>query len=203
MGVEEQQQQQQSAPRARCMDFVEFCLTERDQQESSSSSSSKYNNNNDYENVGSDQQRYNTRSTASKQQQHKHALAIRKLFNAQKTLCDTTYATFQELVLLHQIGDIHRFSSFVSLAKMYASPLATSNIGLYAKQRHIIDLTTLRTLVKSRELNWVDTFSPLYPIKTIGDGNCLVIFAPKIRSPNLKLEVIVNLFLFVCVCVCV
>lgn len=90
------------------------------------------------------------------------------------------YNDFMERLLLFQIVAINKFSVRIDLEKVFktinrgadvvASP--TSVIGI--KKRLIVDTRILRSLEKQSELNWLPAANALYPIMTIGDGNCLV-----------------------------
>jgi hypothetical protein len=122
------------------------------------------------------------------------------LLNQYKEKCQTTYNIFQECLLLFKIETINKYTTYIPLSKIFENALVNNeydrlsssfyasssfattefskdryNLDLInARKKMLIDMNTHQILTRNKELNWVPIFNSLYPIKTIGDGNCLV-----------------------------
>lgn len=106
----------------------------------------------------------------------------------------TFYNEYMQMLLLFEIDKINKYTSYLELDKIFANCNTSSSSGngaavatsksqprqsldskiLNMKKRLIVDVRTLNTLSRKCELNWLKAVNSLYPIKTIGDGNCLV-----------------------------
>lgn len=89
------------------------------------------------------------------------------------------YNQYMEMLLLYKIGIVNKFTAHLELDKIFANCNSGSRGSLdpqllVTKKRLIVDVKILNTLQRKLELNWFRFANSLYPIKTIGDGNCLV-----------------------------
>jgi hypothetical protein len=167
------------------LDYVEFCLAELDTKSGTEESTSSYK---------SDFVLKNSLKFSSDR------LIDLDLLNYYKEKCQTTYNIFQECLLLFKIESINKYTTYIPLGKLFENALVNNeydrlsssfyassssattqfskdryNLDLInARKKTLIDMSTLQILTRNKELNWVPIFNSLYPIKTIGDGNCLV-----------------------------
>lgn len=90
----------------------------------------------------------------------------------------TDFSEIQELLLyLDQIERLNKHTSFLPLNKLFkhvGTPGSYHFELLNTKKKLIVDTSVYKVLKKNRQINWSSTLNKLYPIKTIGDGNCLV-----------------------------
>lgn len=100
------------------------------------------------------------------------------------------YNDYNRHMLLFEIDEVNKFTSYLELDRIFVHCTSgvmtnTANTAagrgttcemamLAAKRKLIVDTRTLNTLQRKLELNWFRVANSLYPIKTIGDGNCLV-----------------------------
>ena len=103
------------------------------------------------------------------------------------------FEKYRKHLALFKIDNMNFFTSYLPISEIYKN-LQTVNGNpnvdhhnkinyslLQLKRNLIIDLNTLYALVERKIINWSSTLVSLYPIQTIGDGNCLV-------NINLKLN---------------
>jgi hypothetical protein len=87
------------------------------------------------------------------------------------------YNTIRENLLLLQIEEINKYTSHIPLDQFYKNMIYSNEIRkekINSKKKLLVDVNTLTKLNQKKELNWISDFNRLYPIWTIGDGNCLV-----------------------------
>lgn len=159
------------------LDLIDFCLAEFD----------ITNENNDEKDESSSK-----KSTTKKQQQQRDEL---KAVNMRKWPPNRAvdyeqlgrfkrvglrfYNDFMERLLLFQIVAINKFSVRIDLERVFktinrgADVVASPASVIGVKKRLIVDTRILKSLEKQSELNWFPAANALYPIMTIGDGNCL------------------------------
>ena len=188
MTLEDDRQLRKSSKKSHYIDFVEFCLADVDTKSGTEESKSTYN---------SDFLLKNSLKFSSER------LIDFDLLNNYKEKCQTTYNIFQECLLLFKIDAINKYTTYIPLGKLFENALinneydrlsssfyvstsnSASNSNQFSKDRYnldlinarkkiLIDTSTNQILTRNKELNWVPIFNSLYPIKTIGDGNCLV-----------------------------
>lgn len=100
-----------------------------------------------------------------------------------KRTCLRFYNQYMEKLLLFQIPDINKYASHLDLDKIITSE--SSSMAIAEKKRLIVDVRILKSLEAKEELNWLPGTNSLYPILTIGDGNCLVFDFYSVRYLNL------------------
>lgn len=117
----------------------------------------------------------------------KERIVDHQVLNDYKLKCRETYTSVQEYLLLLKIDRINRFTTYIPVSKLFEPSDENYNISYFrskrtfkysllnSKKKLFVDTHTLRVLEKNKELNWIPMLSSLYPIRTLGDGNCLVI----------------------------
>jgi hypothetical protein len=85
----------------------------------------------------------------------------------------------QEYLLSNEIDKMNFFTSFVDLTKIsnsieYSNSTTTAYKQLLNKKKLILDTDILKSLFENKEINRIESTIALYPIQTVGDGNCLV-----------------------------
>jgi hypothetical protein len=88
------------------------------------------------------------------------------------------YSTIQEHLLLFKIDEINKYTSYIALNQISSNSSSLDEIKyeqINLKKKLLVDVNALTTLEENKQLNWVSYFNSMYPIMTIGDGNCLVI----------------------------
>ena len=159
---------------AQYLDFVEFCLA-------------------DYSTE--DDEDFNKRHSSevnliNKRKWPKNRIIDYGILNNFKNQCKPIYSNAQEILLLFKIKNINKFTTSIPFSKFFdrtdenfisvsASVRGFNFTQLSLKKKMCVDMKTLRVLERNKELNWYNMFNSLYPIKTLGDGNCLVKFSIK------------------------
>ena len=165
------------------LDFIEFCLAEynadyfssNDHHYSSSSSSSSPN------------QTITEINNRNKRKWAKNKIVDFNILNSYQVRLKQNFEIFQEHLLLHEIRSINQYTSIIPLgvffqnSEMHQSYFtfhsSRSKINysiILMKKKLFIDMKTLKIFNKSKQINWSSSLISLYPVKTLGDGNCLV-----------------------------
>lgn len=110
-----------------------------------------------------------------------------EVLNDYKLKCRETSTTVQEFLLLLKIDRMNRFTTYIPVCKLFEQSDENYNISTFrnkqtfkysllnSKKKLFVDTHTLKVLERNKELNWIPMLNSLYPIRTLGDGNCLVI----------------------------
>ena len=110
------------------------------------------------------------------------------ILNFHKQEFKPIYSHLREYLLLFEIGKINKYTTFIPLSKFfersdenyhksYISGEKMFNFTQMAIKKSLcVDMKTLRVLERNKVLNCLKNTNSLYPIKTLGDGNCLVCF---------------------------
>lgn len=165
------------------LDFIEFCLAEYNTDYFDSSQ----------QQGASSPQLYNTHTQnevniRNKRKWSKNKIVDVNILNNYQARLKDIFEIFQEHLLLHKIRDINHFTTNIPLSVLFQNSEMSSSsyFGLslnrpklnYSiinmKKKLFIDMKTLKILNKSKQINWSSSLISLYPIKTLGDGNCLV-----------------------------
>jgi hypothetical protein len=172
-------------PQQQYLDFIEFCLAEY---------------NADYfSNEPSIQQPHNTQTQIeinirNKRKWAKNKIVDFNILNHYQTRLKDHFEHFQEQLLLHKIKEINQFTSLIPLSVFFQNsemPSSYFNFQsrnktnfqiIHMKKKLFIDMKTLKSLNKSKQINWSSSLISVYPVKTLGDGNCLVMILSKILS---------------------
>jgi len=91
---------------------------------------------------------------------------------------NASYNEIQENLLLFEIDKINKYTSYIPLDEVFRNLSFLDRIKyeqIDIKKKMLVDVNALKILHNNRVLNWISYFNCLYPIMTIGDGNCLVI----------------------------
>lgn len=162
---------QLSAQQQQHLDLIEFCIAEFDitQQENNEARSSKEKNRRD-----DDLKIVNMRKWPQ------NRIVNYELLGRIKKKFLTFYNDYMERLLLFEVDQINRFTCYLELDKIFENCSTSARTSLDSrilanKKKLIVDMKTYRSLTRNHELNWMKNATSLYPIKTIGDGNCLVI----------------------------
>lgn len=100
------------------------------------------------------------------------------------------YSKFMESIVTLDIQQFTKYTSFIELNRVldncsetttmssrssYGNSSVQLNFSLLNQiKKSIIEVDTFKILNEQKELNWLKLANTLYPVKTIGDGNCLV-----------------------------
>lgn len=147
------------------LDLVEFCMAEIDQSKDTDDSTTILAS-------------FNSAQTNNKRKWPKNRIVDLDTLDYYKRKYQSLYNIYQESILLMQERNFNNLSSFIPLSKVFEY-VALNNNGwdfnlLNKKKKALVDTKTLKSLTRHKELNWLQSTNSLYPIKTIGDGNCLV-----------------------------
>ena len=156
---------------AQFLDFVEFCLADFTAEEG--------------EEDGGDAgiSRVNL---ANKRKWPKNRLVDYATLNTHKDECKRIYRVAQEQLLLFKIRSVNKYTTSIPLSRFFdrtdenfiggylTSERQFNFTQLGLKKKMCVVMKTLKVLERNKELNWFGLFNSLYPIKTLGDGNCLV-----------------------------
>jgi hypothetical protein len=162
------------------LDLIEFCLAEFDITEQSSDVGGD--NNHLADERRQQQQRENDLMVVNRRKWPKNRIVDYELLGKCKKTFYTFYNEYMQLLLLFEIDNINKYTSYLELDKLFANceetrrytKSALNYTMLNTRKKLIVDIKTLRTLNRNFELNWLNLANSIYPIKTIGDGNCLV-----------------------------
>jgi hypothetical protein len=96
-------------------------------------------------------------------------------FTAFKETYDRMHHQIQEILITMHIDRLNHFTSYIELPRLFDQLDLEVDLGLLnVKKRAIVDMHALRSLSRERVINWLKCVTSLYPMQTIGDGNCLV-----------------------------
>jgi hypothetical protein len=158
------------------LDFVEFCLadyTDEDDEEKTRTESSEIKTNEQI-------------NLINKRKWPKSRIVNFNILNIFKQECKPIYSQMQEYLLLFKIQNVNKCTTYLPLSKFfgrtdeyflhnYAAGVKTFNFTqLGTRKKLCVDMKTLRALERNKIINCLSIFNSLYPIKTLGDGNCLV-----------------------------
>ena len=92
-----------------------------------------------------------------------------------------TFNLIQECILFQRIVKINCFTSFIPLEAVFRGTGSDSIFSskqnyclINNKKKLLVDVKTLNSLNKHKQINWSNSVNRLYPIQTLADGNCLV-----------------------------
>ena len=146
------------------LDLVEFCMAECDDLESYDTSKSS--------------------ASPKHYSSYKERLALTRevdldLLKTHQQKFNEKFSQLQEEILLlndnySKISKLNSYSSFIPLNKLVDEKQPIDFELLLAKKKLLVDMSTCMSMNKKKELNWASNLCRLYPLKTIGDGNCLV-----------------------------
>lgn len=104
-----------------------------------------------------------------------HYVLDEKAFEKNKQVYDEAYRILQEDLITMNIEKINNYTSFIDLSRIFYQVSMPEDVGILKnKRRYIVDEYIMKTFQQQRIINWIKCTNWLYPISTIGDGNCLV-----------------------------
>jgi hypothetical protein len=150
----------------RYLNFNDFCQVEVDIEDENNNNNNKENNKSNY-----------TLKT-KKQLQHKWP---NKVFDYEKlnyyhSKVFETFTLLQEHLIFGRVDEINIFTCTIPLNKVFYKSNNNENVDyllINRKKNLFVDNDIFNRLKNKQQLNWSSTLATLYPIKTIGDGNCL------------------------------
>jgi len=158
------------------LDFVEFCLSDFTDEDSDENTRTE-----------SNELKTNTQiNLINKRKWPKSRIVNFNILNLFKQECKPIYSQMQEYLLLFKIKSINKYTTYIPLSKYFERTdenyIANYTTGkrsfnftqMSMKKKLCIEMRTLRVFERNKVLNCLGLFNSLYPIKTLGDGNCLV-----------------------------
>jgi hypothetical protein len=98
-----------------------------------------------------------------------------KTLRSAQDLYDRVYHFIHEAVVRMQSEKVNTFTAFIELPRVFNNLALDTDLSLlHLKKKMIVDARILKSLNAELVINWLKNATALYPIQTIGDGNCLV-----------------------------
>lgn len=160
------------------LDFIEFCLAEYN---------ADYFTSNDHHTSNQTITTQTEINNRNKRKWAKNKIVDFQILNTYQVRLKNNFEIFQEHLLLHEIRNINQYTSIIPLGVFFQNSEMNQSYFTFQhrtkinyaiilmKKKLFIDMKTLKILNKSKQINWSSSLISLYPVKTLGDGNCLVI----------------------------